>query len=88
MKKKVYKSKEELKLSKDQILDEDLITYTVIDKDKKSGIIKEIFYASPTNKILRVEFKKEILIPLASPMIKNIDQDKKRIEVELIEGMM
>lgn len=88
MKKKVYKNKEELKLSKDQILDEDLITYTVIDKDKKSGIIKEIFYASPTNKILRVKFEKEVLIPLASPMIKNIDQDKKRIEVELIEGMM
>lgn len=88
LKKKVYKNKEELKLSKDQILDEDLITYTVIDKDKKSGIIKEIFYASPTNKILRVKFEKEVLIPLASPMIKNIDQDKKTIEVELIEGMM
>lgn len=88
MKKKVYKNKEELKLSKDQILDEDLITYTVIDKDKKSGIIKEIFYASPTNKILRVKFEKEVLIPLASPMIQKIDPDKKRIEVELIEGMM
>lgn len=88
MKKKVYKNKEELNLSKDQILDEDLITYTVIDKDKKSGIIKEIFYASQSNKILRVKFEKEVLIPLSSPMIQKIDQDKKRIEVELIEGMM
>ena len=88
MKKKVYKQKEELNLSKEQILDEDLITYTVIDKTKKSGIIKEIFYASPTNKILRVEFEREVLIPLASPMIKNINQDKKIIEVELIEGMI
>lgn len=88
MKKKVYKQKGELHLSKDQILDEDLITYTVIDKTKKSGIIKEIFYASPTNKILRVEFEKEVLIPLASPMIKKINQDKKIIEVELIDGMI
>lgn len=88
MKKKVYKEKEELNLSKEQILDEDLITYTVIDKTYKSGIIKEIFYASPTNKIMRVEFEKEVLIPLNSPIIKNINQDKKIIEVELIEGMM
>lgn len=88
MKKKVYKNKAELNLSKEQILDEDLITYVVIDKERKSGIIKEIFYASPMNKILRVKFEKEILIPLASPMIKKIDQDKKRIEVELIKGMM
>ncbi|MBO5414169.1 MAG: 16S rRNA processing protein RimM [Bacilli bacterium] len=88
MKKKVYKLKNELNLTSDQILDEDLINFQVIDKDKKSGIIEEIFYASPTNKILRVKFDREVLIPFNSPMIKNIDTNQKIIEVELIEGMM
>ena len=60
----------------------------MIDKNKNCGIIKEIFYASPTNKIIRVEFEKEVLIPLASPMIKKIDPKQKEIEVELIEGMI
>lgn len=88
MKKKVYKEKSELGLSSNEILDEDLIKYKVYDKDKNNGIIKEIFYASPTNKILRVEFQKEVLIPYNSPMIKKIDTDNKTIEVELIEGMI
>ena len=88
MKKKVYKEKKELNLSKDEILDEDLIKYRVIDKNGKSGIIKEIFYASSTNKILRVNFNKEVLIPLNSPIIKMINVEDEIIEVELIDGMM
>lgn len=88
MKKKVYKDKSELNLSNDEILDEDLLTFKVIDKNKNSGIIKEIFSASKNNKIIRVEFNKEVLIPLSSPMIKKIDKNKKEIEVELIDGMI
>ena len=47
------------------------------------GIIKEIFYASPTNKIMRVETDKEILVPLNSPLIK-IDIDKKEVMIDQI----
>lgn len=86
--KKVYKKRCDLNLLENEILDSDLIHFRVIDKNKNCGIIKEIFYASPTNKIIRVEFEKEVLIPLASPMIKKIDPKKKEIEVELIEGMI
>lgn len=88
MKKKVYKKRDELKLNSSEILDEDLIKYKVFDKNENNGIIKEIFYASPTNKILRVKFQKEVLIPYNSPMIKKIDTNNKTIEVELIEGMI
>lgn len=88
MKKKVYKEKNELNLKSDQILDQDLVTFQVVDAEKNYGKIEEIFYASPTNKILRVKFNKEILIPMASPMIKNINVEGKIIEVELIEGMI
>lgn len=86
MKKKVYKDKDELNLDSNEILDEDLISFKVIDKDNV-GRITEIFYASETNKILRVIFDKEVLIPINSPIIKKIDSNKKEIIVELIEGM-
>lgn len=88
LKKKVYKEKSELALEKNQILDSELLSFKVIDKYGNSGIIKEVFYASSTNKIIRVMFAKEVLIPLDSPFIKKIDIDNKQIEVDLIEGMI
>ena len=51
----------------------------------KVGIIKEIFKASETNKIIRVLFDKEVLIPYN--FIKKVDKDKKEVTVELIDGM-
>ena len=87
LKKKVYISKEDLNLNDNEILDEDLLTFKVITIDKKEGTIKEIFYASPTNKILRVLLDKEILIPFSSPMIKEINKKEKYIVIQLIEGM-
>lgn len=88
LKEEVYKDKDELDLSDKEILDSELLTYKVIDKNKKSGIIKEIFLASSKNKIMRVLFEKEILIPMNSPMIKKIDKNEKIVEVELIDGMI
>lgn len=87
MKKNVYFDKGLLKLDDDEILDEDLINYEVLTKDGKRGIIKEIFKASESNKILRVDIGREILIPFNSPMIKKIDKIEKEIIIELIEGM-
>jgi len=85
LKKNVYFSKEELSLNDNEVLDEDLMTFKVLTDDNKIGIIKEIFYASPTNKVLRVLFDKEVLIPYS--FIKSIDKNKKEVKVELIEGM-
>lgn len=86
LKKNVYIDKDELSLGGD-ILDEELITYTVLTDSGKCGIIKEIFFAGPNNKILRVLFDREVLIPFNSPMIKEISKEKKQIVVKLIEGM-
>lgn len=87
MKKKVYFDKDKLVLSDDEILDEDLIKFKVINEDRNIGKITEIFMASSTNKILRVEFSYEVLIPYNSPIIKSIDKEKKEIHVSLIGGM-
>lgn len=87
MKKKVYFDEEMLELGDTEVLDEELVTYEVVTVDGFSGKIKEIFLASPENKIMRVEFDREILIPLKSPMIKEINKSKKQVIIELISGM-
>ncbi len=85
LKKDVYFSKEKLSLNDNEVLDEELIDFKVLTDDNKVGIIKEIFYASEANKILRVLFDKEVLIPYS--FIKKIDKANKEIIVELIDGM-
>ncbi len=85
--KKVYVARDDLELEDGEVLDEELITYKVLTNDGKSGIIKEIFQASKTNKILRVLFDDEVLIPMNSPMIVKIDKKSKCVYVDLIDGM-
>ena len=87
LKKQVFFNKDDLILNDNEILDEDLLRYKVITNDGKYGIIKEIFMASPNNKILRVELDKEVLIPFNSPMIVKIDKEKEEILVDVIDGM-
>ncbi len=87
MKKEVYFLKENLNLSSNEVLDEDLMTFTVLTNNNKKGIIKEIFYASQTNKIIRIQLDKEILIPMNSPMIEKIDKEKKEIYIKLLDNM-
>lgn len=87
LKKKVYFSKDALNLNDDEVLDEDLLTFKILTNKGKVGIIEEIFLASRDNKILRVKFDKEVLIPFNSPMIIKIDKNKKELHVELLDGM-
>ena len=65
MKKNVFFDKDKLGLSDDEVLDEDLLEYKVISNDGRVGSIMEVFYASPTNKVIRVKFDKEFLVPSA-----------------------
>ena len=85
MKKKVYFFKDMLGLSDDEVLDEDLLEYKVISNDGRVGSIMEVFYASPTNKVIRVKFDKEFLVP--SSFFTKIDKKNKTIYVELVSGL-
>lgn len=84
LRKKVYFRKEDLKLGAEDILDSDLIGYKVLTNTKEEGIIKEIFYASPSNKVIRIFTTREYLIPYS---LVKIDKDKKEVFVEIMEGM-
>ena len=84
--KKVYIEKEELQLESDQVLDQDLMGYTVVSGSGKRGRVLEIFYASPKNKVMRVELDHEILVPVLSPLVV-IDSEKKEIKIDsMLEG--
>lgn len=84
--KKVYIDKDVLDLKKEQLLDQDYIGLTVISDKKEIGTIKNIYKTSLKKKILVVEYKeKEVLIPFE--LIKNIDIEKKKIDIEYVEGL-
>lgn len=88
MNKKVFVEKHLLNLEDNEVLDEDLISYDVLTLDGKRGIIKEIFYASISNKVLRVLLdEEEILVPFFSPLVKKVDKEKKEIVIEVLKGM-
>ena len=87
MKKKVYIEKDNIELLDNEVLDEELVTYKVRTTDGKEGYIKEVFFASSDNKIIRVVLDNEVLIPVKSPMLKEVNKNKKEIVIELISGM-
>ena len=85
--KKVYITKENNCIS-DIILDEDLKDFDAVINGEKV-IIKEVFFASPNNKIIRILINdKEVLVPFNKEFIKSINKDKKEVNIELIDGMM
>lgn len=82
---KVYKEKEEITLSKEDLLDSELSTYQVLTTTGKKGLIKKIEVTGKNYKILRLEIEgKEVLLPYQTNFIKEIDQEKKTIEVILL----
>lgn len=87
LKKDVYFNEEDLLLDNNQVLDSELLTYNVINNRGENGDVLEVFFASEKNKIIRVKFDKEYLIPYNSPMIKEINKNKKELVIELLEGM-
>lgn len=87
LKNKVYFKEEDLKLSDQEVLDSELLEYTVESNNKENGKVLEVFFASKDNKIIRVQLDKEYLIPYNSPMLEKIDKKNKKIIVNIIEGM-
>lgn len=87
LKKDVYFNEDDLLLDNNQVLDSELLTYNVLNNRGENGEVLEVFFASEKNKIIRVKFDKEYLIPYNSPMIKEINKNKKELVIELLEGM-
>ncbi len=86
LKKEVYFDEDNLSLDNDEVLDSELLNYKVINNNEV-GEVLEVFFASPTNKIIRVKFDKEYLVPFTKPFIKKIDKKREELVIELLEGM-
>src|SRR5690554_6625883 len=82
----IYINKEDLELSDEIVLIEDLIRFDVYIDNINIGKVIEIIN-SKANGVLVVSTKR-ILIPYVKEFILNIDQTKKRIDVKNVKGLM
>ena len=82
--KNVYKSKDEINLNNEDILDSELITYKVKTTDEKEGSILDIEETGNNYKILRLLIdNNEVLVPYHKDFVK-IDSNKKEVIVKLL----
>ena len=82
--KKVYKSKDEINLNNEDILDSELITYKVKTTDNIESKILDIEETGNNYKILRLLINNnEVLVPYHKEFVK-IDSNKKEVTVKLL----
>ena len=82
--KKVYKSKDEINLNNEDVLDSELITYKVKTTDNIEGKILDIEETGNNYKILRLLINnRETLVPYHRDFVK-IDSNKKEVIVKLL----
>ena len=82
--KKVYKSKDEINLNNEDVLDSELITYKVKTTDNIEGKILDIEETGNNYKILRLLIdNNEVLVPYHKDFVK-IDSNKKEVIVKLL----
>ena len=83
---KVYINKDDIKI--DGYFNEDLIGLNVYENDKYIGNVETIIKNNSQELFVIKNDDKKFLIPYVDEFIKKIDLDNKKIEVELIEGLI
>ena len=87
--KNVYVKKDDLDLTDNEFLDEDLINLSVIFNNKEVGHVVAIRQINPKNKIIEAVINDKVtMIPYHEDFIINVDLVNKQIELNLIEGMI
>lgn len=82
---KVYKNEQELSITKETILDSQLMTFQVLTTTGKKGMIKAIETTGINYKILRLIIDgEETLVPYHLDFIESMDVEKQQIIVKLI----
>ena len=82
--KRVYKTKEEINLNNEDILDSELLTYKVKTTDNLEGKILDIEETGNNYKIIRLLINNsEVLIPYHKNFVK-VDSNKKEVIVKLL----
>lgn len=87
----VFVLKEDLNLSKDEYLNEDLIGLQAYNNGLLIGEVIDIINSGGTNNLLIIKptgKTKDIYIPFQKEFVKEIDFTKKTIQLELLKGMI
>ncbi len=80
---------ERAKSKQGQYYPDEVIGFEVYDvSDELIGIIKEVMDEGPNPMLVFDQNGKEILVPINSPFIENVDKRKKRFTVNLPEGFL
>lgn len=79
----VYINRDQIKLNKNEYLDQDLINLNIYINSKLIGKVNDIRYITSTKKLLVINNK---YIPFE--LIKEIDLENKKIIVEEVEGLL
>ncbi len=82
----VFVNKADIKLNKNEYLNEDIIGMTVYTDNRELGIVKRIENHNG-NEILFVHGEKDVLIPYNFDIIENVNLEKKEIIVKNIPGL-
>lgn len=87
----VFANKEDLKeIDKDYVPLDDIIDCEIfnIETGDKIGVILEV-WDTPANKVWLIEHdNREVVIPVIEQVVRSIDIEKKRVEIQLIDGML
>ncbi len=87
--KEVFVKRNDLSLNTNDYLDEDLVNLSVIFNNQEVGHVVAVRQINPKNKIIEALINDKItLIPYHNDFIKNVDLENKKIELNLIGGMI
>ncbi len=87
LKMNVYINKDDLKLSDDEYILEELIGYTIIENGEKLGKVADIVY-NGSNVLLSITSTKNFYIPNNPNFIKKVRKTEQIIEVENAKGLI
>lgn len=87
--KSVYIKREDLHLKSNEYILEELIGFTIINSEKKIGIVTDFVY-NKAGILLEINsiHEKKFYIPYNNYFIKEVDQDKKTIKTENTQGLI
>ena len=84
----VYGKKEDIELDDGEFLYSDLIGCVVVNNNDNIGVVDSITTNGPQDILVVKTDKKNILIPYVDAFIKDVNIDRKEIQVELIRGFI
>lgn len=85
--KKVYVSRNDLQLTEEEYLYEDLLNMQVYENEELLGSVVDVIF-NGINNLLLIKGTKDFYIPINKEFIKQVNKEQKRIEVANAKGLM